>query len=173
MNDEQYTEELLLRRECREMLELSTQQLEEMCEKKVRAHADAQASTQCTGRHTHPHHGLATASRPPPIHPSSQGEFGNEYRVVTAAWYMMMLPFTTLRSHLIAPDDASKAAWDFQEREYERRRVMGTKWRTIREDETVFDEERAKSHPYELGQTRRRTEITISIPFRQRRRRMM
>ena len=94
----------------------------------------------------------------------AQGEFGNEYRVVTAAWYMMMLPFTTLRSHLIAPDDASKAAWDFQEREYERRRVMGTKWRTIREDETVFDEERAKSHPYELGQTRRRTEITISIP---------
>ena len=53
LNNEQYTEELLLRRECREMLELSTQQLEEMCEKKVRAHA-AQART----------HSL-TAPRPP------------------------------------------------------------------------------------------------------------
>ena len=80
-------EELLLRRECREMLELSTQQLEEMQEKK--------------------------------------GEFGNEYRVVTAAWYMMMLPDTDLRSHLMAPHDASKIAWQFQEREYERRRVEG------------------------------------------------
>ena len=31
--------------------------------------------------------------------------------------YMMMLPKTNLKSHMIAPVDASKAAWDFQERE--------------------------------------------------------
>lgn len=126
LTEEQRTEELLLRRECREMLELSTQQLEEMSEKK--------------------------------------GEFGNEYRVVAAAWYMMMLPKTTLRSPLVAPDDASKAAWEFQEREYERRRVEGTKWRLAREDETLFDEELARRHPYELTQTRRRHEISITIP---------
>lgn len=126
LTDEQIMEERLLRRECREMLELSTQQLEEMSEKK--------------------------------------GEFGNEYRVVTAGWYMMMLPSTTLRSPLVAPDDASKAAWEWMEFEYERRRVEGDRWRTAREDETLFDEELARTHPYELMQTRRRYEMTITIP---------
>ena len=126
LTDEQILEERLLRRECREMLELSTQQLEEMSEKK--------------------------------------GEFGNEYRVVTAGWYMMMLPSTTLRSPLVAPDDASKAAWEWMEFEYERRRVEGDRWRTAREDETLFDEELARTHPYELMQTRRRYEMTITIP---------
>ena len=123
---EQHAEEALCRRECREMLELSTKQLEEMQEKK--------------------------------------GEFGNEYRVVTAAWYMMMLPDTDLRSHLAAPHDASKVAWEFQEREYERRRVEGDKYRTAREEECLFDEEAAKSHPYEFTQTRRRYELTVTIP---------
>jgi hypothetical protein len=61
---EQCQEEAACRRECREMLELSTQQLEEMMEKK--------------------------------------GEFGREYRIVTAAWYMMMLPHTHLGSPLCA-----------------------------------------------------------------------
>jgi len=123
---EQYQEEAMARRECRDMLELSTKQLEEMQEKK--------------------------------------GEFGNEYRVVTAAWYMMMLPDTTLRSHLMAPHDASKVAWEFQEREFERRRVEGEKYRTAREEETLFDFEAAKLHPYELTQTRQRYELTITIP---------
>jgi hypothetical protein len=124
--DKQYREEAALRRECREFLELSTKQLEEMHE--------------------------------------SKGEFGHEYRVVTAAWYMMMLPDTTLSSHLMAPDDASKVAWDFQEREYERRRVEGQKYRTAREDECLFDEDRARRIPYELVQTKRRFEFTVNIP---------
>lgn len=123
---EQIREESQCRRECRDNLELSTKQLEDMQEKK--------------------------------------GEFGNEYRVVTAAWYMMMLPDTTLDSHLMAPHDASKVAWEFQEREFERRRLEGEKYRTAREDETLFDEEAAKRHPYELTQTRRRHDITVSIP---------
>ena len=126
LSDDQRQEEALLRRECRELLELSTAQLEEMHEKK--------------------------------------GEFGQAYRVVAAAWYMMMLPSTTLRSPLIAPDDASKAAWDAMEKEYERRRVEGTRWRTAREDETVFDDEAARRHPYEMTQTRRRHELTITVP---------
>ena len=50
------------------------------------------------------------------------------------------------------------------EREYERRRVEGDKWRTAREDETLFDEEAAKRHPYELTQTRQRCEMTVTIP---------
>ena len=124
--DAQIKQEAMCRRECRDSLELSTQQLEEMME--------------------------------------SKGEFGNEYRVVTAAWYMMMMPSTHLRSHLVAPTDASKAAWEFQEREFERRRVEGEKYRTARENETLFDEERARSHPYELTQTRLRYELTITIP---------
>ena len=33
---------------------------------------------------------------------------------------------------------------------------QGTRWRTAREDECLFDEEAAKRHPYELTQTRRR-----------------
>ena len=93
-----------------------------------------------------------------------KGEFGNEYRVVTAAWYMMMLPDTGLDTPLMAPDDASKAAWEFQQREYERRRVEGAMWRKRREAETHFDEEQALLHPYELTQTKRRHEIEITIP---------
>ena len=124
--DEQQQAEAAMRRECREMLELSTNQLEEMMEKK--------------------------------------SEFGREYRIVTAAWYMMMLPRTHLDSPLMAPDDASKAAWAFNEGEYERRRVEGQKWRTAREDEVVFDVERATRQPYEFGQTRRRYEFTVTIP---------
>ena len=124
--DAQHQEEAMCRRECRVSLELSTQQLEDMNEKK--------------------------------------GEFGNEYRVVTAAWYMMMMPETTLRSHLMAPTDASKAAWEWQEQEFERRRVEGEKYRTAREDETLFDEEAARIHPYEMTQTRHRHEITVTIP---------
>ena len=121
-----FQEEAVARRECREMLELSTQQLEEMCEKK--------------------------------------GEFGNEYRVVTAGWYMMMLPDTNLKSHLVAPHDASKIAWEFQEREFERRRVEGEKYRTAREEETLFDAEAAMAHPYELTQTIRRYDMEVTIP---------
>jgi len=68
-SDAQRQEEADMRRECREMLELSTQQLEDMMEKK--------------------------------------GEFGREYRIVTAGWYMLMLPKTHLGSPLLAPDDAS------------------------------------------------------------------
>jgi hypothetical protein len=64
----------------------------------------------------------------------------------------------------MAPDDASKAAWEFQEREYERRRVEGEKWRTAREDEVVFDAAKAVLQPYEFGQTRRRYEFTVTIP---------
>ena len=124
--DEQCQLEANARRECREMLELSTNQLEEMMEKK--------------------------------------GEFGREYRIVTAAWYMMMMPSTHLGSPLMAPDDASKAAWEFNEAEYERRRVEGQKWRTAREDEVIFDLEKAKLHPYQFGQTRRRYEFTVTIP---------
>jgi hypothetical protein len=93
-----------------------------------------------------------------------KGEFGNEYRVVTAAWYMCMLPNTLFDTPLMAPNDASKAAWKFQEEEHERRRVAGDKWRKQREDETIFDVEQARQHPYELTQTKRRTEITITIP---------
>jgi hypothetical protein len=62
--DAQCQAEAQARRECREMLELSTAQLEEMMEKK--------------------------------------GEFGREYRIVTAAWYMMMMPDTHLGSPLCA-----------------------------------------------------------------------
>jgi len=125
-SDEDVNKEAHLRRSCREMLELSTKQLEEMQEKK--------------------------------------GEFGHEYRVVTAAWYMLMMPDTTLRSHLMAPVDASKAAWTWLEEEAERRRVAGHKWRKARENECLFDEEAAIRHPYELTQTRRRHELTITVP---------
>ena len=124
--EEQLDEEARCRRECREMLELSTNQLEDMMEKK--------------------------------------GEFGREYRIVTAGWYMMMLPTTCLRSPLMAPNDASKAAWEFNEKEYERRRAEGTKWRAQREDEAVFDVAHAAHHPYQLTQTRRRLELTITVP---------
>lgn len=124
--EEQVDEEAACRRECREMLELSTNQLEDMMERK--------------------------------------GEFGREYRIVTAAWYMMMMPETHLRSPLMAPVDASKAAWEFKEREYERRRVEGAKWRNAREDETIFDAEYAAVHPFEFGQTRRRYEFTVTVP---------
>ena len=85
--DEQKHKEACIRRQCREYLELSTQQLEEMQEKK--------------------------------------GEFGHEYRAVSAGWYMMMLPDTHLETPMMAPVDASKAAWEWMEREYERRRVEG------------------------------------------------
>jgi len=125
-SDEHINKEARLRRDCREMLELSTKQLEEMQEKK--------------------------------------GEFGHEFRVVTAAWYMMMMPDTTLKSHLMAPVDASKAAWTWLEEEAERRRIAGHKWRTAREDECLFDEEAARRHLYELTQTRRRHELTITVP---------
>ena len=77
---------------------------------------------------------------------------------------MMMLPHTMKRSPLICPDDASKAAWEFMDREYERRRVEGDKWRTARQSECVFDEEAARRHPYQLTQTIRRNELTITIP---------
>ena len=124
--DEQQEEDAAARKECRVMLELSTQQLEEMMEKK--------------------------------------GEFGREYRIVTAAWYMMMMDSTHLNTPLMAPEDASKAAWAFNEQEYERRKVEGQKWRTAREDEVVFDADRAMRQPYQFGQTRRRYEFTVTIP---------
>lgn len=94
-----------------------------------------------------------------------KGEFGNEYRVVVAAWYMLMLPWTRLSSPLMAPVDASKTAWEFQEGEYERRRVEGAARRKQREEAAVFDVEAAKLHPYEFVQTKRRYEMTLHIPI--------
>lgn len=123
--EEEEREEAESRRECRQMLELSTNQLEEMMEKK--------------------------------------GEFGREYRIVAAAWYMMMLPTTRLDTPLMAPDDASKAAWEFNEKEYERRRAEGTRWRAAREDEVFFDDERARTHPFQFTQQGRRSDITVSV----------
>ena len=83
--------------------------------------------------------------------------------LIEGLWYMLMLPDTRLGTPLMAPNDASKAAWEFNEKEYERRRAEGTRWRAAREDEVFFDDERARTHPFQFTQQGRRSDITVSV----------
>ncbi|KAL1511340.1 hypothetical protein AB1Y20_006143 [Prymnesium parvum] len=98
-----------------------------------------------------------------------KGNFHNEYRIVVSAWYMMMLPSTKLGTPLLPPQEAQRAAWDWEERDIEYRRQKGAVWRAAREDASVFDIESAVAEPFTFTQVQPASHttgmtVTVRVP---------
>ena len=93
----------------------------------------------------------------------TKGHFNNEYRAVVAAWHMMQLPETSLRSPLLSPQDAQRAATRWLEADLARRSAEGARWRASKEAAAAFDRERAAAEPYAFEQSGTH-ELTLTVP---------